>query len=109
MTALFDDDPVRAAEQATAAWVAYEKALDHNLHELRERLTVVVVARLLGEDDQAAITAADEFTAALDPDLVVDMLRYVLWHGAKSVEDDARARLLALRDAWNVEPIEALR
>ncbi len=101
-TPLYDDDPVRDAERAAAA---YQEALGLHLHSLREHFVAVVAAQLIGEDEQPAVEALESYWACLGDDLIGDLLRHALWYGCLPVEDDARDRLLKLRDANDVTPV----
>lgn len=103
MTAPADEDPLR---DLAAMVERYNRDVEDMVEELRERLIVVVTARLIGED---ATAAAEAFNAQLDNmpcEMLADALGNALWYGGPPVEDVARDRLLRLRDTNYVDQPE---
>lgn len=125
---LYDEDPVRDAEQAAQAFADYEqrrqareREAQRLVTELRKSLVAVAACRLEsdvfrpGERDAASdaeqrlIQAADDLIQAanqLDGLIVAQALYEVIWHGGPSCDDEAHAQLLSLRDLRDVSELE---
>lgn len=88
------DDPL----DLTALVDRYNRDVEETVEELRERLIVVVTARLIAEDETAATAAFNELLDSIPPTMLADALGAALWYGGPAVEDVARDRLLRLRD-----------
>ncbi len=102
---LYDDDARDPAEIFAAEWAAYRWAIARHLHQLREHVVAVAVARLYPTDDRPAMQAVTDYLSALDEDMREEVLRQVLWKGCRSAEREARTRLMRLRNAKDVTQV----
>lgn len=106
---LFDDD--RDAEQLLRHVAAWDANVNAHITEHREHLIAIATARLTGVNSAAAEEALHQHLDCYGPadvPLLLDMLGRALWRGGRSVEREARTRLIQLRDKDPLEEIERL-
>lgn len=94
------------SSQAAARFAEYKTQIRRHLAQVRERMIAVCTAELIGIPTAPAEYAMSKHLDQYSPDLMRDLLIFAMHDGMIPAADEAKARLLQLRDVNDVQPIE---